>query len=63
MSSGWTIGESELLQEIEVLAGADAEGAQVALDLEHGQVFFGADNDGAEKVRPIPNAMIAFLTD
>ena len=57
------MGKLELLQEVEVLAGADAKGAQIALDLKDRQVFFGSDDDGPEKVRPIPDAMIAFLTD
>ena len=43
--------------------GADAQGSEVALDLEHRQVFLGADDHWSDQVMAIPRSMIAFLAD
>ena len=43
--------------------GADTQGSEVALDLKHRQVFLGADDHRPDQVMPIPDPMIAFLTD
>ena len=52
---------SELIEETEVFLGADAQGSEVAFDLEHRQVFLSADDHRPDQVMTIPRSMIAFL--
>ncbi len=56
-------GASKLFQNIQILLGADAERAQIAFDFEHGKVFLCAHNYRTNQIVPVPNPMIAFLTD
>ena len=54
---------SKRLKNVEVLLRTDPEGSEVAFDLKHRQIFFGADDHRPHQVRPIPHPMIAFLAD
>jgi len=42
------IAPSKSLKDVEVLFGADAEGSEVTLDLKHGEVFLGTDDDWSD---------------
>jgi len=55
--------KSDLLKNFKVFGGINTQCSKVAFNLKYWEVFLGSDDYGSNQVSPIPNAVIAFLTN